>query len=92
MRRITWWPTLVLVFVLPIGCEENPAPQTATASASAPASGDRSIEVHFSPAGGCTQAIVREIGQAKTRVRIQAYSCHVHTDCQGDPRGPQAGT
>lgn len=72
MRRITWWPILGLILLIPIGCEENLAPQTATASAPAP--GGRSIDVHFSPGGGCTQAIVREIGQAKTRVRIQAYS------------------
>jgi phosphatidylserine/phosphatidylglycerophosphate/cardiolipin synthase-like enzyme len=35
---------------------------------------DESIEVHFSPNGGCTDAIVREIDAAQTSVRIQAYS------------------
>ena len=32
------------------------------------------IEVCFSPNGGCTDAIVRELGRAKSSVRIQAYS------------------
>jgi phosphatidylserine/phosphatidylglycerophosphate/cardiolipin synthase-like enzyme len=30
--------------------------------------------VYFSPGGGATDAIVRELGQAKRRVRVQAYS------------------
>lgn len=32
------------------------------------------IQVFFSPHGGCTGAIVKEIGQAKTGVLVQAYS------------------
>lgn len=32
------------------------------------------IEVRFSPDGGCTDAIVREINAAKTSVLVQAYS------------------
>ncbi len=31
-------------------------------------------EVYFSPNGGCTDAIVAEIGKAKTEVLVQAYS------------------
>ena len=31
-------------------------------------------EVYFSPRGGCTDAVVREIGKAKTEVLVQAYS------------------
>ena len=31
-------------------------------------------EVYFSPNGGCTQAVVRELGKAKSSVRVQAYS------------------
>jgi len=31
-------------------------------------------QVYFSPRGGCTAAIVREIGQAKAEILIQAYS------------------
>lgn len=32
------------------------------------------IEVLFSPKGGCTEAVIREINAAKATVRIQAYS------------------
>ena len=31
-------------------------------------------EVYFSPKGGCTEAVVRELGKAKTNVIVQAYS------------------
>ncbi len=33
-----------------------------------------SVEAHFSPKGGCTDAVVREIGQARKEVLVQAYS------------------
>ncbi len=32
------------------------------------------IEVFFSPNGGCTDAIIKELAKAKTSIRIQAYS------------------
>jgi phosphatidylserine/phosphatidylglycerophosphate/cardiolipin synthase-like enzyme len=32
-----------------------------------------SWSVYFSPHGGCTEAIVKELGQAKTSVLVQAY-------------------
>jgi phosphatidylserine/phosphatidylglycerophosphate/cardiolipin synthase-like enzyme len=32
------------------------------------------IEVHFSPNGGCTEAVVKELAAAKTSVLVQAYS------------------
>lgn len=32
------------------------------------------IEVYFSPRGGCTDAIVKELGNAKKTVLVQAYS------------------
>ena len=31
-------------------------------------------EVYFSPKGGCTEAIVKELGEAKNTVLVQAYS------------------
>lgn len=37
------------------------------------ASGVASIQVYFSPYGGCTQAICQEIACAKQELRIQAY-------------------
>ena len=33
-----------------------------------------SIEVFFSPKGGCTEAVVKELNAAKTSVLVQAYS------------------
>jgi phosphatidylserine/phosphatidylglycerophosphate/cardiolipin synthase-like enzyme len=41
---------------------------------SAAESAKDSIEVYFSPHGGCTDAVVRQIAQAKQSLRIQAYS------------------
>jgi phosphatidylserine/phosphatidylglycerophosphate/cardiolipin synthase-like enzyme len=32
------------------------------------------IEVYFSPEGGCTDAVVRELGRARVGVLVQAYS------------------
>ena len=32
------------------------------------------IEVYFSPKGGCTEAVVKELGAAKSTVFVQAYS------------------
>jgi phosphatidylserine/phosphatidylglycerophosphate/cardiolipin synthase-like enzyme len=32
------------------------------------------LSVYFSPNGGCTEAIVEEVGKAKKTVRVQAYS------------------
>jgi phosphatidylserine/phosphatidylglycerophosphate/cardiolipin synthase-like enzyme len=32
------------------------------------------IEVYFSPHGGCTEAIIRELNKAKSSVLVQAYS------------------
>src|SRR6202035_4136246 len=33
-----------------------------------------SIEVHYSPKGGCTDAVVRELKQARREILVQAYS------------------
>jgi phosphatidylserine/phosphatidylglycerophosphate/cardiolipin synthase-like enzyme len=32
------------------------------------------IEVYFSPKGGCTETVVKELGNAKKMVLVQAYS------------------
>jgi hypothetical protein len=32
------------------------------------------IEIYFSPQGGCTEAVVKEINAAKTDILVQAYS------------------
>src|SRR5262245_9892316 len=39
-----------------------------------PASGTGDIAVYFSPAGGCTEAVVNEIRQAPQQILVQAYS------------------
>jgi phosphatidylserine/phosphatidylglycerophosphate/cardiolipin synthase-like enzyme len=63
MKRL---PSLLVVLVVAVfpGCqqaaeEDRPLPP---------------IEVHFSPNGGCTDAIVKEIHEAKKSVLVQAYS------------------
>lgn len=33
-----------------------------------------SVEVYFSPKGGCTEAVVRELANARRQIRVQAYS------------------
>lgn len=33
-----------------------------------------SVELYFSPSGGCTEAVVRELSKAQKSVRVQAYS------------------
>jgi hypothetical protein len=62
MRRVL--PVLLLVSVcfLP-ACHAQDTSQTPT---SLPP-----IEVYFSPKGGCTEAVVKELGTAKTSVLVQ---------------------
>jgi phosphatidylserine/phosphatidylglycerophosphate/cardiolipin synthase-like enzyme len=45
-----------------------------TLSVSLPQENPTSWEVHFSPNGGCTDAIVRELVKAQNNVLVQAYS------------------
>ncbi len=35
---------------------------------------DLSVQVFFSPRGGCTEAVIDAIGQAKSEILVQAYS------------------
>lgn len=44
----------------------------ATAASASPVA--RAAEVYFSPNGGCTAAVVREIAAAKESIEVQAYS------------------
>jgi phosphatidylserine/phosphatidylglycerophosphate/cardiolipin synthase-like enzyme len=39
-----------------------------------PAAAAATTEVYFSPDGGCTEAVVRELGKARDSVWVQAYS------------------
>jgi phosphatidylserine/phosphatidylglycerophosphate/cardiolipin synthase-like enzyme len=56
------WLALSYVALLALaGCPQQPA-------------GTPSIDVYFSPRGGCTEAIVDEIGRARLTILVQAYS------------------
>jgi phosphatidylserine/phosphatidylglycerophosphate/cardiolipin synthase-like enzyme len=70
MRTITF---LIAVFALHLSsfCEEPKAPeQKAT------------IQVYFSPKGGCTKAIIDQINQAKETIHVQAFSFTSQTIAQ----------
>ena len=60
------WIVLSLCFP---GCQQAPAQVDAPAAQSLPP-----IEVYFSPKGGCTEAVVKELAAAKSTVLVQAYS------------------
>ena len=49
------------------------APAPAPARTAEPTPGSPH-EVYFSPEGGCTEAVVREVGKARSTLRVQAYS------------------
>lgn len=67
MRRTNKWiAVFLLAMLLAVGCSSTQAtdkPQN-----------DLSAKVYFSPNGGCTDAIVKELSGAKTEVLVQAYS------------------
>ena len=46
----------------------------AAAIAPAPANDTNTVSVYFSPGGGCTEAIVRELNGARSNILVQAYS------------------
>ncbi len=56
----------LLVPLLLSSCQAQEAPQ---ATASLPP-----VEIYFSPKGGCTEAVVRELAVAKATILVQAYS------------------
>jgi phosphatidylserine/phosphatidylglycerophosphate/cardiolipin synthase-like enzyme len=59
-------PLLFLLLLAPsCQAQEPPPPQTQSLPP---------IQVYFSPKGGCTEAIVKEIDAAKTTILVQAYS------------------
>jgi phosphatidylserine/phosphatidylglycerophosphate/cardiolipin synthase-like enzyme len=60
---------LVLLLLCLPGCRQAPAQTADQAAQSLPP-----IEVHFSPKGGCTEAVVKELAAAKSTVLVQAYS------------------
>lgn len=56
----------ILVALLLAGCDNK--------SNTSSVAGKSEIEVYFSPKGGCTDAVVRELGKAQKTVYVQAYS------------------
>ena len=70
-------PAVLLGLVVAVVVVNRPAPSAApqplTVAASQPATRS-DIDVYFSPKGGCTDAIVREINSAKSNIYVQAYS------------------
>lgn len=63
-------PLRLPLVILSLGlaaCSSKPPPPPTTSPAA-------SIDVRFSPKGGCTDAIVAELNRAQSTVRIQAYS------------------
>jgi phosphatidylserine/phosphatidylglycerophosphate/cardiolipin synthase-like enzyme len=66
MIRISAFLTLVLFVLFPI------SGQCLAVSLILPQ--NTPVNVYFSPKGGCTNAIINEIEQAKTEILVQAYS------------------
>ena len=48
--------------------------QARRSTAKGPAAVQDGVAVYFSPGGGCTEAIVAEIGKAQKTIKLQAYS------------------
>ncbi len=78
MKAHSWrCPIGILALVLlssSVGCDAGaPSPvAAATVSPARPPEGD--IACYFSPKGGCTEAVVTELGEARQTVLVQAYS------------------
>ena len=70
MRRLVGF---VIVLVLTI----------CTSSVSLPQENPTNREVYFSPNGGCTDAIIRELDKAQSPVLVQAYSCTSYKIAKG---------
>ncbi len=62
----------IVLLILPIALWATLSSGGATLEA--PKVMDATLQVYFSPSGGCTEAVVEALGQAKTSVRVQAYS------------------
>lgn len=64
--RFSGWLVLVVLAAALVAVSHwRPAPSSSTAE---------SITAYFSPRGGCTEAVVREIESAKAQILVQAYS------------------
>jgi phosphatidylserine/phosphatidylglycerophosphate/cardiolipin synthase-like enzyme len=70
MRRLPPVLLLLLLLLALPACQQAPAQSAGGWSAQALPP----IEVYFSPKGGCTEAVVRELAVAKSAVLVQAYN------------------
>ena len=66
MKRLL--PLALILFLLTPACRAQEATAPVQSQSLPP------IEVYFSPKGGCTEAVVRELGNAKATILVQAYS------------------
>jgi phosphatidylserine/phosphatidylglycerophosphate/cardiolipin synthase-like enzyme len=62
-RRLIWI-VVILAVTVAMGASAQASDVTVKTTA----------QVYFSPHGGCTDAIIREIGKAKSEILVQAYS------------------
>lgn len=74
MSRQIPFPALVAVCLLVGAIIIAPHFRTNLSAQSDAAIVPKSVEVFFSPNGGCTEAVVRELNRAKETVQVQAYS------------------
>lgn len=66
MRKVAAQFMILLLSVLLFGCSNTQAEELTLNNTPA--------QVYFSPNGGCTDAIVKEISKAKSEILVQAYS------------------
>ena len=66
MQKITAQFIILLWLILLFGCSNTQATDITL--------NNTPTQVYFSPNGGCTDAIVKEIGKAKSEILVQAYS------------------
>ncbi len=63
-----------LCLLLATSCDRQRGGAPAKVPATSPAYSEEGIAVFFSPPTNCTELIIKQIGQARTRVLVQAYS------------------
>jgi phosphatidylserine/phosphatidylglycerophosphate/cardiolipin synthase-like enzyme len=65
---------MLLGAMLAAGCGRADTAPSAKSPATEPAYSEEGISVYFSPQTNCTDLIIKQVRQAKTRVLVQAYS------------------
>ena len=74
MKPITALFTILTVILLMVLSPPTTLPQEKPATCN--------WEVYFSPHGGCTEAIIRELNKAKSTILVQAHSAKIHLPIQ----------